>query len=101
MRYFILLLATGCLSDQAAQQQWDAWVDDHNSCSVVEDCVEIYPGCPLGCGTPVSAEYKDEALAKSKKLLAAYEFGGTRCDYDCIESPPLVCEDQVCGYEGR
>ena len=102
MRYVLLLLVTGCFSDQEARQQWDTWVDAHNSCSVAADCVEIYPGCPLGCGTPIRAEYQDEALVESQQIRNQYKLGGKVCyEPPCEPPPPLVCENQICDYQAE
>lgn len=93
---FFLLPLAGCLSSDAAGDRWDDWVDEHNSCEAPEDCVVVYPGCPLGCGSAVNADYEDEANDKADDLVSRYEMPGRSCDYDCMADRGADCVDSVC-----
>lgn len=55
----------------------------------------LWPGCPLGCGSAVSADAQVQASALAESLLDRYERGGQSCDYDC-PGLELACEDQTC-----
>lgn len=91
-----LLLLAGCLSSEGASEQWAAWVDDHNACEQVSDCVIVYTECPLGCASAVHADFEDEAEEEADRLVRRYESGGRSCAYDCREPGDLVCEADGC-----
>lgn len=91
-----LLALSACVpSEDQVQQEWDAFVSENNSCETVDDCVVVYPGCPLGCGTAVSASAEAEARALGESLIAEYERGGQECLYDCAGFEP-ACESGAC-----
>jgi len=92
----VLLAATGCASEERIQDQWDDWVDENNTCEVADDCALVYPGCPLGCFTAVSADAVDAADEKADDLIRRYELGGRACDYDCMAAGEPVCDAGVC-----
>lgn len=89
-----LLLVCSCSMEQI-DRQWDTWVDEHNMCEVVQDCVLVYPGCPLGCYAGVSVEHEDEANRLADDLINRWSMGTRDCAYDCI-SAEVECVDQVC-----
>ncbi len=90
----LLLLLSACSMEQI-DREWDAWVEDHNQCEVVEDCVLVYPGCPLGCYTAVNAEHEDEAARLADDLIARWSMGARDCAYDCT-SAEVDCVEDVC-----
>lgn len=95
-----LSVLVGCASEEAIQEDWDAFVAEHQSCEVAEDCVVIYPGCPLGCFVAVSADAEQEAIDEAEKLISRYERGGRVCMYDCLAAGEPTCDAGVCAVEG-
>lgn len=91
----VITLAS-CVSEETVERRWTAYVEEHNSCETPDDCVIIYPGCPLGCWEAVAAEYETEAQEKAEKLIKQYERGGRACAYGCVSPGPLVCEQNRC-----
>jgi hypothetical protein len=92
----VLFSFTACsVSESEVQEEWDEFVSQNNSCETVDDCVMLWPGCPLGCGSAVSADAEVQAKSLAESLLDRYERGGQSCDYDCAELV-LACEDQTC-----
>lgn len=91
----VCLVAVSCASEARIQAEWDEFVEEHNQCEEVSDCVMVYPECPLGCGTGVNAAHEQEAKDKAAKLIRRYERGGRACDYSCLPLE-LVCEDNRC-----
>lgn len=91
------LALSGC-SDEKVTEQWDAWVEDNNTCEAVDDCELVYPGCPLGCASAVNVDAVDEAYEKSDALVRRYEFGGRSCDYDCAAAE-VACDAGTCVVE--
>lgn len=93
----LCVFMTGCaISDERAEERWDDWVDANNSCETADDCVVVYPGCPLGCFTAVSADSEQASRDEAERIVSAYERGGRSCDYDCIGAQPPTCDDGVC-----
>ena len=92
----ISLLLSGCLSFDAAGERWDAWVDEHNSCEIADDCVVVYTSCPLGCWTTVNASFEDEAHEVADDLVRRVEAGGANCAYDCAQNGAPTCEAGTC-----
>ena len=92
----LLLALSACIPSEAdIQEEWDQFVDQNNSCETVTDCVMVSPGCPLGCGTAVSADAETQARELGESLISRYERGGQSCDYDCM-SLELACEAGSC-----
>ncbi len=91
--------ALGCgASEEKVGEEWEEFVSEHNACEDADECVAIYPSCPLGCHTAVAAEHEEAAMEKAAQLVSRYERGGRACAYDCIETPPLVCESGRCSF---
>jgi hypothetical protein len=107
MRYVIIAVSLaifvmfGCVSEERTQEKWDEFVADNNACASADDCAIVYPGCPLGCYTAVSADRRSAAEAKAASLIDGYERSGRACDYSCLEPPPLVCDAGHCGFGER
>lgn len=92
----VLLSLCACsVSESDVQEEWDQFVSQNKSCETVDDCRMIYPGCPLGCGTAVSADAETEAGELGESLISRYERGGQECMYDCL-SLDLACESGTC-----
>ena len=93
---FPAVTAVSCVSEEGAERRWQRFVDDHNSCETVDDCVVVYPGCPLGCWEAVSAEHEDAAIKKAEKIVKSYERGGRACAYGCVSAGELSCNSGIC-----
>lgn len=97
MRLALALAALGgCLSEDRAQDRWEAWVAEHATCEQPEDCAVVYTECPLGCFTAVNVEFVDEAERVSDRLIDRYEVGGRACVYSCLPAGPVDCEAGAC-----
>lgn len=95
-RLFPLLLLVACASEEDVQAQWQEFLADHRACEVDEDCVLVYPGCPLGCYDTVAAEHAEEAEETADRLIRRYETFGRSCSYDCIAAPDPFCAAGTC-----
>jgi hypothetical protein len=82
-------------SSESVEAKWDTFVEAHSACADVSDCALVYPGCPLGCASAVSAEHAGEAEAYANELVSAYQSGGGGCVYDCAAST-LACSAGRC-----
>ena len=98
MKHLItFILLSGCApSEEIIETDFDRWISEHNQCETVDDCVEIYPGCPLGCATAVNTSYEEDALTKASELISEYEIGGQSCNYDCIVPKRIECAAHTC-----
>jgi hypothetical protein len=92
------LLGACGISEERAEDQWSAFVEEHNECTDVSECAIVYPGCPLGCYEAVAQEHVSEAQTEAQRIIDKYERGGRACAYSCAEAPSLVCENQRCGF---
>jgi hypothetical protein len=90
----LLVLLAACSMD-AVEQDWDEWVANHNACDTVDDCVLVYPGCPLGCFDAVHVDDEDEAYRIADDLIARWSMGTNSCVYDCIGAT-AACNGGVC-----
>jgi hypothetical protein len=104
-RFLVLALVggvlAGCLapSEEAVQEEFEAFVAERNHCQADSECTMVAPGCPLGCGTFVNVEHRAAVQAKARELVDDYESGGRRCDYGCGEAGMPVCRDARCEGE--
>lgn len=99
MGVFFLFAVLGCVTEEGIQEDWDDWVADHNACATADECVAVYPGCPLGCYAAVASEHEAEAVDHAESLVNRYERGGRACAYSCVEPGALACIDGACGFE--
>ena len=77
-------LIPGCApSEEDIQEEFDEFVSTRNSCSSVDDCTIVHPGCPLGCHVGVNKAHEAAVKAKADELIDDYESGGQACAYDC------------------
>jgi hypothetical protein len=65
----------------------------YNYCETDSDCVDFYPGCPLGCSTPVNKEYKDIFSKITENFRNKNE---PQCEYKCIAPAKITCENYKC-----
>lgn len=92
------LLAGCAVSAETIQEQFDAYVAEHQTCEGPGDCEVIYPGCPLGCWAVVSEDDAEEAQDYAEQLISQYERGGRSCDYSCAEPSEVDCIEQTCTF---
>jgi hypothetical protein len=90
----VLLFVSACSMEQI-DREWHGWVEGHSQCEVVQDCVQVYPGCPLGCSAGVSVEHEDEANRLADDLIARWSMGIQDCAYDCVATE-LDCVEERC-----
>ena len=65
----------------------------YDYCETDEDCVDFYPGCPLGCSNPVNKEYLDIATKIAKNFIDHQE---KKCMYSCLAPEKITCENYKC-----
>ena len=65
----------------------------YNYCETDSDCVDFYPGCPLGCSTPVNKDYKDIFSKITENFRNKNE---PQCEYKCIAPAKITCENYKC-----
>lgn len=66
-----------------------------STCSADSECVVINPGCPLGCGTAINVNEKENIEAYASELIIQYESGGENCAYGCV-AQYAVCNMNKC-----
>ncbi len=93
----VALLFAACASptSEEVNEEFDEFLSTRTACSTVDDCVMIYPGCPLGCATAVNKAFKSEAEDKAEELKSDYESGGMTCQYGCVAAD-LACTAGRC-----
>lgn len=105
MRFSILFFLTfmGCgesaESAESIDADWKVFVADNNTCQSADQCVVVFPGCPLGCGTAVSKSAENEAIIEAGELIRSYQRDGRACNYGCVETPAVVCESNACDFQ--
>ena len=62
-------------------------------CETDEDCVDFYPGCPLGCSHPVNKEYLDIVTKIANNFTDHQE---NKCAYRCLAPTKITCENYKC-----
>lgn len=80
----LLSLAACAPSEAQIEAQWDEFLSENQSCETVDDCVIVYPGCPLGCGSAVSVGAEEEARELADSLVNRYSRLHGECMYDCM-----------------
>jgi hypothetical protein len=89
----------GCApSEEEIQREFEDYVNDANACSVVSECSEVQPGCPLGCGVAVRTDRVASVERKAEELIDEHTAGGNRCIYSCASPGTLACVDGRCGF---
>lgn len=91
-----LLALLSCASKGALQEEWGAFVEQHQSCEVDTDCVLVYPGCPLPCVDVISSDAVLDANKTANGLIARYEKFGRNCRYECAAYGTAYCDDGTC-----
>ena len=94
-RLLLVLVACSHAGTEELRAEWDAFVDAHRACEVDTDCAIVFAGCPLDCGSVVSADAVDAAEAEAVRLIAEYTRDHPACTYHC--TPPRA---PVCGADG-
>jgi hypothetical protein len=94
----MLFVLVGC-SEEVVTQDWETFVAENNACEVAEDCVVVFPGCPLGCFDAVNKEAEEAANQKAEELIGLYEAGGRACAYGCLAHDAPTCEAGKCSVQ--
>lgn len=90
-------LACGA-SEEEVQREFDAVVAASNACERDSECVEVSPGCPLGCGHAINVKHKQTVERRARELIDDYETGGRSCDYECVLRGPVACIADRCDF---
>lgn len=90
-------LALSCApSEQEIRTEFEEFLSEHQACSEDSDCTLIYPGCPLGCSTPITADAADKGIRLAEELIHDYESGGVSCQYQCAAVCGASCKSARC-----
>jgi hypothetical protein len=94
----LAIVAAGSCAPSAddIKKEFDEFVSTANQCTAASECTVASVQCPLGCFVSVRADRKADVEAKGRSLVAAYQRGGARCDYDCIGAGAPTCVDHRC-----
>ena len=85
----LLGLGLACVSEARVEEH----LEEANYCESAEECVAVYPGCPLGCSAWVNEAEVEEAEALIERYHGQHP---ERCAYDCIGEGPPRCESGQC-----
>lgn len=92
-----LLSCSACApSDEEVQADFDAFIAEHDRCELNSECVQISPGCPLGCAVAVRADSAGAAQALAAELIDDYQSLGRSCQYDCVPVEGVSCSQGRC-----
>jgi len=95
--FIIALILSACApSAEEIRSDFQEKLAECVSCEKAEECVIIYPGCPLGCHVAVNIEFSEELNEYAKSLIADYERGGASCNYGCLAPGAVVCTENTC-----
>lgn len=64
-------------------------IEKANYCIVESDCVDAESKCPFGCYVYVNKNEVEEI----SELIKSYD---SKCVYDCVSCPTVICENQKC-----
>ncbi len=82
------------ISREEANAQFKQAISQANSCTTDEDCVVVYPGCPLGCSVSVNPDRQQAIKSLAKELVQSFEQREGRCDYFCEAQYPVCVIDR-------
>jgi hypothetical protein len=89
---FLAAATVGCVTERSFERA----VEDANYCETAEECVELYPGCPLGCVVLVN----EAEEADIQKMIDRYDRQHRdTCIYDCAGLGAIRCENERCVAE--
>ena len=66
----------GHRSEEGIVDEFSTAVEKANTCSADEECVVVIPGCPLGCGSVVNKDEKEQIEQLAERLTIEYEARG-------------------------
>ena len=89
----LVALALGLLLACVTEERVEERIDDANYCDVVDECVAIYPGCPLGCVRLVNRVEESDVLDLIDRYHRQHR---DNCAYDCAGIGPIRCEAGRC-----
>lgn len=76
--------------------EFEAFVEQNNTCTADDECVVVWTDCPVGCFVVVNESRTEATQAKARELVEQYEAGGRACYYDCAAAGAPRCEDGRC-----
>lgn len=82
-------LFVGCVTERGVEEA----LEDANYCDTADECVEVFPGCPLGCWAFVNEAELDDI---QKKIDRYHDQHRDNCIYDCAGHGPIRCEEGRC-----
>lgn len=86
---FSVAATLGCVTERSFERA----VDDANYCETPDECVELYPGCPLGCVVLVNEAEADDIQKKIDRYDRQHR---DTCVYDCAGLGEIRCENDRC-----
>lgn len=82
-------LALACVTEARVEDR----LDEANYCESADECVEVYPGCPLGCVRLVNEAEVGDVQALIDRYHRQHR---DNCAYDCVGLGPPRCEGGRC-----
>jgi len=82
------ILYTGC----PTEKQIDKEIINANYCSTKEDCIDLGPHCPFGCGILIN---KSEEV-RIRSILDYFISTNKACKYSCSQIKGIVCLNNKC-----
>src|SRR4051794_34594780 len=100
-RWLWVVGAAACVvgrSEESVRQEFNSYVSGANQCVDASECATARTECPLGCSVAVRADRQGDVEEKAQRLVAEYEGGGRRCNYDCAAQGPPICLGGRCTF---
>ena len=67
-------------------EQINKEISQEQACETVQDCRNIWLGCPFGCGTPINKNFEEQV----HKAVEDYNSQCQPCDYRCANREQLL-----------
>jgi hypothetical protein len=99
LAFTITVFSCSSSSQRSADEvraEFEAFVEDNNSCAADDECVIVTADCPVGCYVVVNETRAEATEAKARELVEEYESGGRDCDYGCAAPGTPRCDDGRC-----
>lgn len=92
----LAILLMSCVSQRALQEEWEAFAAEHRDCEVDEDCLLVYPGCPIACVDVIALSAAEEANQLAIELHTRADKGGRDFRCECAASGEAICDEGTC-----
>ena len=84
------------LTEESAARLFNNIVDTYNECTTDNECMVLYPGCPLGCGAAIHTIHEQAVRDAADELMTRYnQQNQPSCAYICMPIYP-ICHEGEC-----